>query len=139
MYLSGLVVPYGVVGHHRNGPRVMFLRGSLAVEDERAAPLLVDHNWSVHIGRMIDVRSSDGGMYARFLLNDSRAARRIGAQVAAGRRYALSVGVKMLDAADDEYGVMVVRRAAWRETSVTTFPVFSQTWANLDVPLGEGE
>jgi HK97 family phage prohead protease len=138
LILRGLVLPYDVVGAHRNGPRVMFRRGSLARPSSRL-PLLVDHNWSVRIGRMIEVDDRPDGMYAAFALDHSRAARRVGGLVSAGRRYALSVGTEILDEYADEQDVLVITSARWRETSVTTFPVFSQTWANLDVPLGEGE
>ena len=68
--VSGLVAPYGEVGHTSAGP-VMFERGSIAIPDAGAIKLLSQHQQDKPVGRAISFSDSTSGVYGSFKLSSS--------------------------------------------------------------------
>jgi len=68
--VSGLVAPYGEVGHTSAGP-VVFERGSIAIPDAGAIKLLSQHQQDKPVGRAISFSDSTSGVYGSFKLSSS--------------------------------------------------------------------
>ncbi len=68
--VSGLVAPYGEVGHTSAGP-VMFERGSIAIPDAEKIKLLAQHQQDKPVGRAISFSDSTAGVYGSFRLSMS--------------------------------------------------------------------
>ena len=68
--VSGLVAPYGEVGHTSAGP-VMFERGSIAIPDAAKIKLLMQHQQDKPVGRAISFSDSTSGVYGSFKLSSS--------------------------------------------------------------------
>jgi HK97 family phage prohead protease len=68
--VSGLVAPYGEIGHTSAGP-VMFERGSIAIPDAAKIKLLMQHQQDKPVGRAISFSDSTSGVYGSFKLSSS--------------------------------------------------------------------
>ena len=68
--ISGLVAPYGEVGHTSAGP-VVFERGSISIPDASAIKLLSQHQQDKPVGRAISFSDSTSGVYGSFKLSSS--------------------------------------------------------------------
>ena len=68
--VSGLVAPYGEVGHTSAGP-VVFERGSISIPDAGAIKLLSQHQQDKPVGRAISFSDSTAGVYGSFKLSSS--------------------------------------------------------------------
>ena len=68
--VSGLVAPYGEVGHTSAGP-VVFERGSIAIPDASKIKLLAQHQQDKPVGRAISFSDSTAGVYGSFRLSMS--------------------------------------------------------------------
>ena len=68
--VSGLVAPYGEIGHTSAGP-VMFERGSIAIPDTNKIKLLSQHQQDKPVGRAISFSDSTEGVYGSFRLSSS--------------------------------------------------------------------
>ena len=68
--VSGLVAPYGEVGHTSAGP-VVFERGSIAIPDAGKIKLLSQHQQDKPVGRAISFSDSTAGVYGSFRLSMS--------------------------------------------------------------------
>jgi HK97 family phage prohead protease len=68
--VSGLVAPYGEIGHTSAGP-VMFERGSITYADASKIKLLMQHQQDKPVGRAISFSDSTGGVYGSFKLSSS--------------------------------------------------------------------
>jgi len=68
--VSGLVAPYGEVGHTSAGP-VVFERGSIAIPDASKIKLLSQHQQDKPVGRAISFSDSTSGVYGSFKLSSS--------------------------------------------------------------------
>jgi len=68
--VSGLVAPYGEIGHTSAGP-VMFERGSIAIPDATQIKLLSQHQQDKPVGRAISFSDSTEGVYGSFKLSSS--------------------------------------------------------------------
>ena len=68
--VSGLVAPYGEVGHTSAGP-VVFERGSISIPDASAIKLLSQHQQDKPVGRAISFSDSTSGVYGSFKLSSS--------------------------------------------------------------------
>ena len=68
--VSGLVAPYGEIGHTSAGP-VMFERGSIAIPDAEKIKLLAQHQQDKPVGRAISFSDSTAGVYGSFRLSMS--------------------------------------------------------------------
>jgi HK97 family phage prohead protease len=68
--VSGLIAPYGEIGHTSAGP-IVFERGSIAIPDPTKIKLLAQHQQDKPVGRMINASDSTEGVYASFRLSSS--------------------------------------------------------------------
>ena len=68
--VSGLIAPYGEIGHTSAGP-IVFERGSIAIPDPTKIKLLAQHQQDKPVGRMINASDSSEGVYASFRLSSS--------------------------------------------------------------------
>jgi HK97 family phage prohead protease len=68
--VSGLVAPYGEVGHTSAGP-VVFERGSISIPDAEKIKLLSQHQQDKPVGRAISFSDSTAGVYGSFRLSMS--------------------------------------------------------------------
>ena len=68
--VSGLVAPYGEVGHTSAGP-VVFERGSISIPDAGKIKLLSQHQQDKPVGRAISFSDSTSGVYGSFKLSSS--------------------------------------------------------------------
>ena len=68
--VSGLVAPYGEIGHTSAGP-VVFERGSIAIPDATKIKLLSQHQQDKPVGRAISFSDSTEGVYGSFRLSMS--------------------------------------------------------------------
>ena len=68
--VSGLVAPYGEVGHTSAGP-VVFERGSISIPDAAKIKLLSQHQQDKPVGRAISFSDSTNGVYGSFRLSSS--------------------------------------------------------------------
>jgi HK97 family phage prohead protease len=68
--VSGLIAPYGEIGHTSAGP-VVFERGSIAIADPTKIKLLSQHQLDKPGGRMISSSDSTEGVYGSFKLSSS--------------------------------------------------------------------
>ncbi len=68
--VSGLVAPYGEIGHTSAGP-VMFERGSITYAEASKIKLLMQHQQDKPVGRAISFSDSTSGVYGSFRLSMS--------------------------------------------------------------------
>jgi HK97 family phage prohead protease len=68
--VSGLIAPYGEIGHTSAGP-VVFERGSISIADPTKIKLLSQHQQDKPVGRMISSSDSTEGVYGSFKLSSS--------------------------------------------------------------------
>jgi HK97 family phage prohead protease len=68
--VSGLIAPYGEIGHTSAGP-IVFERGSISIPDATKIKLLSQHQQDKPVGRMINASDSTDGVYASFRLSSS--------------------------------------------------------------------
>jgi HK97 family phage prohead protease len=68
--VSGLVAPYGEIGHTSAGP-VMFERGSIAIAEASKIKLLMQHQQDKPVGRALSFSDSTEGIYGSFKLSSS--------------------------------------------------------------------
>ncbi len=68
--VSGLVAPYGEIGHTSAGP-VMFERGSITYAEASQIKLLMQHQQDKPVGRAISFSDSTSGVYGSFKLSSS--------------------------------------------------------------------
>ena len=68
--VSGLVAPYGEIGHTSAGP-VMFERGSITYAEASQIKLLMQHQQDKPVGRAIAFSDSTEGVYGSFKLSSS--------------------------------------------------------------------
>ena len=68
--VSGLIAPYGEIGHTSAGP-IVFERGSISIPDATKIKLLSQHQQDKPVGRMISSSDSTEGVYGSFKLSSS--------------------------------------------------------------------
>lgn len=125
--IEGLALPYGRVADNGGG-RFRFAKGALRYTDPGRVKLFRDHDYSQALGRMTDARDTDEGVFVRYKVARGQAGDEALALAEDGVLDGLSVGVDFsrTDTGPDpeNKGVTLVRRATWRETSLTAMPAF---------------
>ncbi len=128
--IEGLALPYGQVAS-KGGLHFRFERGSLQWDTDNPGKvkLLRDHDPRQPIGRAIQLRDTPAGMLARFKVARGPEGDRALELAEDGVLDGFSVGVDFDAAADtapdpQAKGVLLVRRADLRETSLTAMPSF---------------
>jgi phage head maturation protease len=99
--LTGVVVPWGAVGRHRNGRRWRFARGSLKFGDAKYIRLNEEHVHSAKLGRAVFAEDTDEGLVVTFRVYDGRDGDRALAMAQDGIKTGFSVEIEF-DEADSE-------------------------------------
>ncbi|MGH3861021.1 phage portal protein, partial [Actinokineospora sp.] len=128
--IEGLALPYGELAS-QNGMAFRFDRGALTwdADNPGRVKLLRDHDPRQAIGRAIQLKDTPTGLLARFKVARGPEGDRALELAEDGVLDGFSVGVDF-DAGTDtvpdpQYkGALLVRRADWRETSLTAMPSF---------------
>jgi HK97 family phage prohead protease len=123
--IEGIVVPYNRVAM-KNGKKYRFLPGSLKATDINRVKLLLDHDFSQPVAKLIFAEERPEGLFARFKVGSGAEGDKALANAAEGVRDGFSVGVDITDAAPDPFnrGVQLVTAAQWRETSLLAMPAY---------------
>jgi HK97 family phage prohead protease len=122
--ISGKIAPYNEVGYTSVGP-VVFERGSIAITDETKVKLLMQHQSTQPVGRMLanSVKDNTDGIYASFKISSS--SRGQDALVLAQENLVsgLSVGVDV-SASKQMKGYLLVTAAVLKEVSLVESAAF---------------
>ena len=120
--VSGLVAPYGEVGHTSAGP-VVFERGSIAIPDAEKIKLLSQHQQDKPVGRAISFSDSTAGVYGSFRLSSSTRGQDALVLAQENLVSGLSVGVDVTASKPmGEY--LLVTAAVLKEVSLVESPAF---------------
>jgi HK97 family phage prohead protease len=132
--ITGLVLPWGEIGRS-DGRRWRFATGALRYSPAHVnqIKLLVDHDNSQSVGRVVRTWADETGQWATFKVARGPAGDAALAMAADGARDGLSVGIGFsgpdhgVTFVDDptEPGVRLVTSAPWRETSLVALPAFA--------------
>lgn len=126
--ISGLVAPYGEVGHTSAGP-VVFERGSIAIPDATKIKLLAQHQQDKPVGRAISFSDSTSGVYGSFRLSMSSRGQDALLLAQENLVSGLSVGVDVT-ASKPMGDYLLVTAAVLKEVSLVESPAF--TSASVD-------
>jgi HK97 family phage prohead protease len=120
--ISGKIAPYGEVGNTSAG-KVVFSEGSINAADISRVKLLMSHDNSKPVGRMVSIQSSKDGLYASFKVSAST--RGSDAILLAQEQLmdGLSVGVEVT-ASEPKKDYLLVTAAVLREVSLVESAAF---------------
>jgi HK97 family phage prohead protease len=121
--VSGLVAPYGEVGHTSAGP-VVFERGSIAIPDATKIKLLSQHQQDKPVGRALSFSDSTAGIYGSFKLSSSTRGQDALVLAQENLVSGLSVGVDVT-ASKPMGDYLLVTAAVLKEVSLVESPAFS--------------
>ena len=68
--IAGKIAPYGEIGNTSAG-KVMFSKGSITAANPDKIKLLMSHDNTRPVGRMISMQSAEDGLYASFKISAS--------------------------------------------------------------------
>jgi HK97 family phage prohead protease len=127
--MTGLVVPWGRVGRHRNGRKWRFSRGSLVFGHEKYIRLNDEHVQSARLGRGTGAEDTDAGLVLTFKVYDGPAGDRALAQAQQGTKTGFSVEIEFDESdsrADPENpGVLLVDMANLDAVAFVRNPAFN--------------
>ena len=116
--ISGQIVTWGEQGNTSAGPTVF---AADSIKFNKGIKLLLEHDRTRPIGKLIAHEVTDTGIVATFKIADTAAGSDSLVEAATGLRDGFSVGVKV-DAWDNQDGVMVISKSSIVETSLVTDP-----------------
>jgi HK97 family phage prohead protease/HK97 family phage major capsid protein len=121
--ISGKIAPYGEVGFTSAG-KVVFAPNSITAADPSKVKLLMSHDNSKPVGRMVNIQSTSDGLYASFKVSQST--RGSDAILLAQEQLmdGLSVGCEVI-ASEPKKGYLLVTAATLREVSLVESAAFS--------------
>lgn len=127
--MTGVVVPWGKVGRHKNGRRWRFKRGSLVYGNAKYIRINEEHVQSARFGRAIAAEDTDEGLVMTFKVYDGRDGDRALALAADGVKTGFSVEIEA-DEADTEPdpenpGVLLVKMAHLTGVGFVKDPAFA--------------
>ena len=122
--ISGIIVPFGAVGHTSAGP-VVFEKGSIKIDASKPVKLLREHNTADIVGKSISFSESDTHIFGSFRVAETTAGNDILVEARDGYREGISVGV-VVDASEPRDGVLYVTSASLHEVSIVGTPAFSE-------------
>lgn len=120
--ITGQIVPFNQPGNTSAG-KVIFKPNSIAI-DASKVKMLLQHDATRPIGRMVDFAPTPDGINASFRIANTSAGTDGLIEAAEGLRDGLSVGASVHDYEYDSEGVMVVSSATLHEVSLVTDPAF---------------
>jgi HK97 family phage prohead protease len=123
--ISGKIAPYNEVGYTSAGP-VVFERGSISIPDETKIKLLMQHQSTQPVGRMVanSVQDKSDGIYASFKISSSTRGQDALVLAQENLVSGLSVGVDVT-ASKPMKGYLLVTAAVLKETSLVESAAFS--------------
>jgi HK97 family phage major capsid protein len=116
--ISGQIVTWGEQGNTSAGPTIF---ASDSIKFNKGIKLLLEHDRTRPIGKLIAHEVTDSGIVATFKIAETTAGNDALVEAATGMRDGFSVGVKV-DAWDNQDGVMVISKSSIVETSLVTDP-----------------
>ena len=116
--ISGQIVTWGEQGNTSAGPTIF---ASDSIKFNKNIKLLLEHDRTRPIGKLIAHEITDSGIVATFKIAETAAGNDSLIEAATGLRDGFSVGVKV-DAWDNQDGVMVISKSSIVETSLVTDP-----------------
>ncbi len=121
--VSGLVAPYGEIGHTSAGP-VMFERGSITYAEATKIKLLMQHQQDKPVGRAISFSDSTEGVYGSFKISSSTRGQDALVLAQENLVSGLSVGVEVT-ASKPMGDYLLVTAAVLKEVSLVESAAFS--------------
>jgi HK97 family phage major capsid protein len=116
--ISGQIVTWGEQGNTSAGPTIF---ASDSIKFNKGIKLLLEHDRTRPIGKLIAHEVTDTGIVATFKIAETTAGNDALVEASTGMRDGFSVGVKV-DAWDNQDGVMVISKSSIVETSLVTDP-----------------
>jgi HK97 family phage prohead protease/HK97 family phage major capsid protein len=120
--LTGVIVPFGQVGHTNMGD-VVFQQGSLKIGE--GIKLFTEHDMTRPIGKLARYEEDDNGIVGTFKIARTNAGDDALAEAQEGLRTGFSVGA-MIDDYVTKGEQVIVNEATLREVSHVTFPAFGE-------------
>jgi HK97 family phage prohead protease len=133
--LTGVIVPFGQVGHTNMGD-VVFQQGSLKIGE--GIKLFTEHDMTRPIGKLSRYEEDDKGIVGTFKIARTNAGDDALAEAQEGLRTGFSVGA-MIDDYVTKGEQVIVNEATLREVSHVTFPAFGEYAQITDVAASESE
>jgi len=133
--LTGVIVPFGQVGHTNMGD-VVFQQGSLKIGE--GIKLFTEHDMTRPIGKLSRYEEDDKGIVGTFKIARTNAGDDALAEAQEGLRTGFSVGA-MIDDYITKGEQVIVNEATLREVSHVTFPAFGEYAQITDVAASESE
>lgn len=136
--ISGKIAPYNEVGYTSAGP-VVFERGSIAIPDATKVKLLMQHQSTQPVGRMLanSVKDSTDGVYASFKISSSTRGQDALVLAQENLVSGLSVGVDVT-ASKPMKGYLLVTAAVLKEVSLVETAAFDSA-AVTDIAAARAE
>ena len=136
--ISGKIAPYNEVGYTSAGP-VVFERGSIAIADETKVKLLMQHQSTQPVGRMLanSVKDNTDGVYASFKISSSTRGQDALVLAQENLVSGLSVGVDV-SASKQMKGYLLVTAAVLKEVSLVESAAFDSA-AVTDIAAAKAE
>lgn len=120
--LTGVIVPFGKVGHTNMGD-VVFNAGSLAIGE--GIKLFTEHDMTRPIGKLKQYEETNDGIIGTFKIARTNAGDDALAEAQEGLRTGFSIGATIDDFVTKEDNV-IVNAATLKEVSHVTFPAFGE-------------
>ena len=121
--IAGKIAPYdGEVGYTSAG-KVVFSKGSITAANPDKIKLLMSHDNSQPVGRMISIQSAEDGLYASFKISSSTRGNDAILLAQEQLMDGLSVGVEVT-ASEPKKGYLLVTAATLREVSLVEAAAF---------------
>ena len=136
--ISGKIAPYGEVGYTSAGP-VVFERGSISIPDVTKIKLLMQHQSTQPVGRMManSVKDNSDGMYASFKISSSSRGQDAILLAQENLVSGLSVGVDV-SASKQMKNYLLVTAAVLKEVSLVEAAAFESA-AVSDISAAKAE
>ena len=120
--LTGVIVPFGQVGHTNMGD-VVFQKGSLKIGE--CIKLFTEHDMTRPIGKLSRYEEDDNGIIGTFKIARTNSGDDALAEAQEGLRTGFSVGA-MIDDFVTRSEQVIVNEATLKEVSHVTFPAFGE-------------
>ena len=121
--IAGKIAPYdGEIGMTSAGP-IVFAKGSITAENTNKVKLLMQHDTSQPVGRMVTMQSTEDGLYASFKISASTRGNDAILLAQEQLMDGLSVGVEVISS-EPKKGYLLVTAAKLREVSLVESAAF---------------
>ena len=121
--ISGKIVPFSNEVGNTSAGKVIFEKGSIAIEDPKKVKLLLEHDAKKPIGKMVSFSEQEDGIYATFKVAATQRGTDSLIEASEQLRSGLSVGVEVTDG-KNVGGVYRVLASELKETSLVQAAAF---------------